>query len=75
MRKRRRLPSFVLCIVLPANNLRAHKEAVHGYIEQNLFSWQAVESSTEIQRFHAILDTIEDEELMGVLEAEAPGAA
>ncbi|MFW5870055.1 MAG: transposase [Candidatus Sumerlaeota bacterium] len=42
-------------------------------IEQNLFSWQVVESSTEIQRFQAILATTPDEALMRTLEAERRG--
>lgn len=42
-------------------------------IQHSLFSWQAVESSTEIQRLHAILDTIEDEQLMRTLESERRG--
>lgn len=42
-------------------------------IQQSLFSWQAVESSSEIVRFHLVLETINDERLMRVLEAERKG--
>ena len=42
-------------------------------IEQTLFTWQAVESSPEIKRFHRLLEGIDDEALMRHLEADRKG--
>ena len=42
-------------------------------VTNQLFSWQAVEASSEIQRFHRLLDVLDDHELIAQLQRDRKG--